>query len=780
MMNKYFFCLFLLLMVNISAVAQSDKVSGHIYFHDETLPYASVKNVRTQDVVLSDSTGRYEIAAIGSDSLICSYLGCSDKKVSVAGRSIVDVRLEEEATNLNEIKVVARRRPVQMSHNGFEINMNAVRKDGKLLSDVLSQLPMVDVKDNALTMVGKSKVLVYINHHQVYLSGDDLMAYLNSLEMDNIRKIHVISMPPAKYEAEGNVGIIQIETYNKINPGWQARLLGKATAAHYLSGGASARVLYSGKNFSIENTVLGNYDDDYTHSRYTNLFGDYRVSTDCPKESTEKTVMTLTTLSLVMNGSNSLSATLQLPWLSHGSSRDIANDTRYFNVDSAVPDSVMSSKGWGRSADYQASGEVNYVHSFNDNSNFNVTLGYINSYARDYRDWDSKTSTPTTTLDEEFYSKGHQKYDIYTLKADFSQNLKSWSLNEGYKFAYTHSTSYNEENEQLTDGAVPQNLFGYREQNHALYMNVESSIKSFSFDVGLRAELTMTKGISYSLDNTTRNHYVKLFPVMDLLYSAGDNDRISVSYSGRIKRPDYRLLDPFRWYTSKYDYSEGDPFLKPAYIYDLALSYIHGNSVYAKLYYTKTDNDFGQMVFLDHENIESQVERAGNFLDISEVGLYAEYSPQISSWLETELSGALSYSRYDSNNMAFSNVKGLGCVFSLDSTFYINKNLSSSLSMEDAVPGYYNYRKCDNAFLLNVGFSYTNNKKNVMASLRAMDLLRQGSPEYWYLSNGIKQVFNNYYDGRRVELSLTIKLGNRYNKTKTHFESSNSEERDRI
>lgn len=156
-MNKYFLCLFLLLMVNISAVAQSDKVSGHIYFHDETLPYASVKNVRTQDVVLSDSTGRYEIAAIGSDSLICSYLGCSDKKVSVAGRSIVDVRLEEEATNLNEIKVVARRRPVQMSHNGFEINMNAVRKDGKLLSDVLSQLPMVDVKDNALTMVGKAR-----------------------------------------------------------------------------------------------------------------------------------------------------------------------------------------------------------------------------------------------------------------------------------------------------------------------------------------------------------------------------------------------------------------------------------------------------------------------------------------------------------------------------------------------------------------------------------------------------------------------------------------------
>lgn len=155
----------------------------------------------------------------------------------------------------------------------------------------------------------------------------------------------------------------------------------------------------------------------------------------------------------------------------------------------------------------------------------------------------------------------------------------------------------------------------------------------------MRAEYTQTKGISYSLGTTNRNHYWRLFPVVDVVYSINESNTLSLSYAGRIRRPSYWLLDPFRWYTSKYDYSEGNPFLKPAYIHDLSLSYMHGNALYAKLYFSKTDKDFGRMVFLDGKNIQNQVERAGNFLDIAEWGADLEYSPLLCSWLETKLSG---------------------------------------------------------------------------------------------------------------------------------------------
>lgn len=779
-MNRFLFIAIFLWVANFSAMAQAYKVSGHVYLHGEPLPFASVKNAHTGEVALSDSVGCYEIEASANDSLVCEYLGCASKTMPVAGRKRLDFQLEEESTNLNGVEVVARRRPVRMSHNGFVVNMDAVRKDGKLLSDVLPQLPTLRLKDNVLSMAGKSGVLVYLNNHQVYLSDGDLMAYLNSLGLENIKRIHVISTPPAKYEAEENVGILEIETTKNIHPGWQARLLGKASVAHYLTGGASANILYSGKNFTIGNTLLGSLGNAYTRSRYTNDFGDYLVATDCPKKSTEKVVMTLTTFSLDISDRDHLSATLQLPWLHHGRDYDLANDTRYFSLGSMAVDSIMSSKGQGRSANYQASGEINYAHVFGEQSDLNITLGYINSYVRNRRDWHSQTTAETTTLDEDFYSAGHQKYDIYTLKADFTHALKGWKLNEGYKLAYTHSTSYNEENEQLVADATPQDLFGYREWNHALYVNAETSLRPLSLSLGLRAEYTQTKGISYSLGTTNRNHYWRLFPVVDVVYSINESNTLSLSYAGRIRRPSYWLLDPFRWYTSKYDYSEGNPFLKPTYIHDLSLSYMHGNALYAKLYFSKTDKDFGRMVFLDGENIQNQVERTGNFLDIAEWGADLEYSPLLCSWLETKLSGELFYASYASHQAAFRNVKGWGCVLSWDSTVFLGKHFSASLYVEDDLPGYYNYRKCHNALLLNAGLSYTNSKKNLMVSVKAEDLLKNGSPKYTYYSNGVKQSFDNYYDSRRVEVSLVLKLGNSYNKAKTNFQSSNAEEKERL
>lgn len=177
-MNKFLFITIFLWVANMTAMAQAYKVSGHVYLHDQPLPFASVKNAHTGEVALSDSVGCYEIEASANDSLVCGYLGCVSKTTPVAVRKRIDFQLEEESTNLNGVEVVARRKPVQMSHNGFVVNMNAVRKDGKLLSDVLPQLLTLRLKDNVLSMAGKSGVLVYLNHHQVYLSGGDLMAYL--------------------------------------------------------------------------------------------------------------------------------------------------------------------------------------------------------------------------------------------------------------------------------------------------------------------------------------------------------------------------------------------------------------------------------------------------------------------------------------------------------------------------------------------------------------------------------------------------------------------------
>lgn len=186
------------------------------------------------------------------------------------------------------------------------------------------------------------------------------------------------------------------------------------------------------------------------------------------------------------------------------------------------------------------------------------------------------------------------------------------------------------------------------------------------------------------------------------------------------------------------------------------------------------------MVFLDSENIQNQVERAGNFFDISTFGINVEYNFQLGSWLETNLTGDITYSSYISNQTSFKNVKGWGSDFSLNNSFFLSKRLTGFLYIEDDIPGYYNYRKAKNAFLLNLGLSYTNKNKTMIVSIKAEDLFKTSNPKYSYYSNGINQKFNNYYDSQHLEITLIKKIGNVFNKAKPTFQSSNSEERNRL
>ena len=77
------------------------------------------------------------------------------------------------------------------------------------------------MKELELRLPEKSGLSVMINERMVNLSGNDLMNYLKSLRSDDIAKIEVITTPPAKYEAQGNSGIINIVLKKRIkNFGW--------------------------------------------------------------------------------------------------------------------------------------------------------------------------------------------------------------------------------------------------------------------------------------------------------------------------------------------------------------------------------------------------------------------------------------------------------------------------------------------------------------------------------------------------------------------------------
>lgn len=781
-MKRFLWVIILVVACRIVASAETITVSGHVYLHDKTMPlaFAIVESSNPKQKTTTDSVGYYNIQTEANDSLVFSYLGCKSKQIAVTKNGVIDVYLENEATNLTDVEIVAKGRPFRLSPNGIDVNMNVVKHMGKPLSDVLPLLPYLSLDNNNIKMVGKNGVIVYLNHHQVYLKGEELISYLNAIGVENIKRIHIVTNPSAQYDASDNIGFLEIETSSKEGTGLQTRILARATAAHDLTYGTSINLLYSGKNFSIGNILLGSSANNFVENNYTNVFSRNTVSTNNKKRDKELVVTTLTTAYWTISPKNNLSATLQLPWYNRDKTHDITNDTKYYSEGHAGMDSVMTSKGVGRSKNYQLNGELNYLHKFNDSANYNITIGFISDYTNNYRGWTSVTNSSTNTITEDLHSAGNQKYNIYTARIDFNHMVKDWQLSEGYKFSYTHTNSYNEDNEMVSADHLTENSFGYRELNQALYVSAERSMKSVSVNLGLRIEFTRTKGLSYSLNTTNTEHYAKLFPTLGVEYAINDDNDLTFNYAGRIKRPEFHLLDPFRWYTSKYDYSEGNPFLKPSYIHDLSIGYTYKNAIFTKLYFTRTLNDFGYMVFLDADNIQNQVERAGNYLNITEAGFNAEYNFNIGTWLEAKLAGEVSYANYTSKVSTFRNITGWGGSLSMNTSFHINQKFIATVDAENSLPGYYNYRKTHNALIANIGLLYNDMKSGLVIQLKFEDLFKAANPKYSYYSNGVNQLFDNYYDTRCLQLTMIKKFGKTAKKNSCQFQSSNSEERDRL
>ncbi|MGB1031566.1 MAG: carboxypeptidase-like regulatory domain-containing protein, partial [Flavobacteriales bacterium] len=77
--------------------------------------------------------------------------------------------------------------------------------------DIIEKAPGLSVNpDGTIQLKGRSGVAVYINEKPSYLSGTELESYLRSLPAGSIKKIEIMENPPAKYDAAGSAGIINI------------------------------------------------------------------------------------------------------------------------------------------------------------------------------------------------------------------------------------------------------------------------------------------------------------------------------------------------------------------------------------------------------------------------------------------------------------------------------------------------------------------------------------------------------------------------------------------
>ncbi|UPT70784.1 MAG: hypothetical protein M0D53_17295 [Flavobacterium sp. JAD_PAG50586_2] len=184
-----------------------------------------------------------------------------------------------EANSLAEVVVQKKKSFVENKIDKTVLNVDAlISAAGGDAMDVLEKAPGITVDENGtITFKGKSGVQVFIDDKPTYLSGADLEAYLKSLPASTLNQIELMTNPPAKYDAAGGAGIINIITKRTKIKGFNGSVTSRASLGKRAQTRQGINLNYLNENIRIYGNIGYNYqnsiNDLYIFRRFKNADG---------------------------------------------------------------------------------------------------------------------------------------------------------------------------------------------------------------------------------------------------------------------------------------------------------------------------------------------------------------------------------------------------------------------------------------------------------------------------------------------------------------------------
>ena len=778
---------FLLIILFQNQVFSQIKISGQIKDKkNNPVEFIEIQLQNKDSIIfkseLTNAEGKFILETEkGEYSLIVRQLGVIYYKQNINANQDTNVgiiNITEKEQQLQEVVITSKKKLIERKVDRLIFNVeNSISASGGDAIDALKITPRVKVKNDNISMIGKNNMSVMLDDKLILLTGDELINFLKSIPSDNIKSIEVITTPPAKYDAEGNSGLINIKLKkSKLNQ-WNASLRSSYIQSTYPKGSFGGNFdyqknklsLYSnlnyvnGSNAPVETNKiyypLGLWNEenkrrDFQNSVNGRIGADYKIS--------EK-------FSVGMQYLGSFSK----PKIAENSLTTIYNQTNS-QIDSYIN---TLSENLGK----------NNNHSLNLNSTvvfdtigkkMNINLDYFKFKNDDNRIFNTINllSANNTSL---------QDIQNYSAKIDFEHPLKWINLSYGGKLSFI-KTQNNVNYFDTTLGTpifdpTQSNEFNYDENTQAIYLNGTKKLnEKWETQLGFRLENTQTEGVSKTLNQKNTNSYAKLFPTFYLTYTPNEKNAFSINYNKRINRPSYNRLNPFRWYSNPFSYTEGNPFLQPSFSNNLELNYTFNDNWSNSIYYSHTDNGFEQITIVDNtDNIQKTI--AQNFFKTTIIGISESYTYNKLKWLSTTFSFDWNYSKSESLiPITNQNLNGSNAYFSISNDFNLNKNKTLLFNFSY----WYNFKGTsdldkNNAYSqLDASLKYFAFDKKLQISFNANDILSTNRPIYTSFTNNIQIDYKNYYDVRLFRLSLVYKFGNK-NINVEKKEVGNQEEKER-
>jgi len=782
---------FLLLIFPLFCNAQ---LKGIVKNNENPLPFANV--------ILSDTNGNFTsgtktledgsfelLIKNGNYNLKISSIGFKDfeKEVSVQGNlDLGIIQLLESATNLNEVFIESKKKTVEQKIDKVVYNIeNKISNSGGDALTALKTAPGVLVQNNSINILGKGSSRVMIDGRIIELSGEDLNNFLKSIASADIKNVEIITNPSAKYDANGDGGLININLKKAKRDSWK-----NTTSLIYDQNKYSASTLRNSFSYSKNklrfsasaNGKIGNSQEKETLDiNYPDGLWQLTNESKIKEDNISGRIS--------VDYDISEATTFGFQYLGNFTNPDRKSDTKIdiYDTNNAL-ESILKNNGYNDQNAKNNSFNAHFANKLDTlGKNLSIDVDYFTFDSKFDNNFVAKTFLPEMTFVEVNQSAKNtsaQGIDNFSVKADFEQPFSAINLSYGAKASFIKSNSnlqyFNTISGNPELDPSQSNQFHYKENNQSIYVNGNKKFSDkLQIQLGIRIENTQTNGFSETLNQETCSDYLKIFPKFYVTYQLNDDQNLNFNYGKRINRPGFSLLNPFRSYINSNSYSEGNPFLKPSFSDNFDFTFSYKEKFRTNAFLNYTSQGYG-VIFTSNPTTNTQIITRQNYYNEYYYGIGENFSGTITKWWENESSFYLFGSETnfitDLQAKPENNVQiyfTTNNIFSVNETTKIEVDYSYSSSVKK---GLYEIGYMSG---LSIGFQKSILKDSVHVSLLANDIFNTSYlKNYKSTVNGIDQNYSENNSSRFVRLSLTYNFGNKKLNLKPH-ESGNEEEKRR-
>ncbi|HEY0058022.1 MAG TPA: TonB-dependent receptor, partial [Flavisolibacter sp.] len=692
-----------------SAIAQNGgKVSGSVSEAEKPVEGATISLLRSKDsstvkLAASDKQGRFQFDEVADGKYLVSVTAVGRQKtfspvmeITPAQQSIQlpVINLAPASKDLAGVTVSAKRPLVEQRIDRTVVNVDAsITNVGTSALEVLEKSPGVSVdRDGNISLKGKEGVLVMVDGRPTQLSGQDLANLLRNMSSNQLDQIEIMTNPPARYDAAGTSGVINIKTKKTLKAGINGSANVSYAQGRYPKTSEGFNFNYREGKVNVFTNLSHNYQKRFQNLTIDrNIFQDNTNTIDKIFSQEANRVMQANSFSakagidFFATKKTTLGAVVNIS--KRPGSAANPNVTTIFNsfkdLESVTRAMVNNDIVW---------------NNFNTNLNFRRLLdakGQELTADFDFLKYGSATDMFMVNSYTDAVGNAYRKAD--SLKGDLPQDITVYSGRMDYLYPIKKDSRFeagikssivrtdnNASYDSIQYGTVihdfnRSNHFIYEENINAAYVNLSTPLsKKISAQFGLRLENTNAKGRQITTGEDFDRHYTQLFPTAYFQYKANEKNNFGANFGRRVRRPSYQSLNPFIRFIDRYTYSQGNPALKPSVSNNIEIAHTWKNQVTTTLNYTTTKDIIQEVT---QQKGQEAYDMPLNVASQKQFGVAVSANTPINKWWTSSININLFNDSYKGvvNNAPIDR-SATGFIFNGTQQFKINPTFSAELT----------------------------------------------------------------------------------------------------